>query len=75
MVLGESATITQFADDTTIYLHDIEDLQYADRALWRWCEATGMRENKGKREVAKIYRQFKTSKGWLYRFKKKQRIK
>ena len=42
--------ISQFADDTTLLLRNKKEVTLADRALKRWCDATGMRENKLKRE-------------------------
>ena len=49
--IGESSyKISQFADDTTLMLGNHRELQYAEKGLARWCRATGMRENKAKRE-------------------------
>ena len=42
--------ISQFADDTTLMLRNHRELQHAEKGLARWCKATGMRENKAKRE-------------------------
>ena len=44
--------LSQFADDTTIIMlmNSIKELPHANRALIRWCSATGMRENVPKRE-------------------------
>ena len=42
--------ISQFADDTTMLLGNLKEIKYANKALKRWCDATGMRENIAKRE-------------------------
>ena len=42
--------ISQFADDTTLFLGSIKELKAAYAAIRRWCAATGMRENVDKRE-------------------------
>ena len=42
--------MSQFADDTVLFLRNIRELRYANAALARWCRATGMRENTAKRE-------------------------
>ena len=47
---GASYPISQFADDTTLMMGDTEEIPHAERGLRRWCRATGMRENKSKRE-------------------------
>ena len=46
--------ISQFADDTTLMLGHKNEIKYANRALKRWCKATGMRENATKREGIKM---------------------
>ena len=43
-------TLSQFADDTTLMMGSIRELEHAERGILRWCEATGMKENKSKRE-------------------------
>ena len=42
--------ISQFADDTTLLLGKLREIKLANRAIDRWCRATGMRENTAKRE-------------------------
>ena len=42
--------ISQFADDTTLFMTSISELRHAIRAVNKWCDATGMRENIKKRE-------------------------
>ena len=42
--------LTQFADDTTIFMGNIREEKAVTRALQSWCAATGMRENVKKRE-------------------------
>ena len=42
--------LSQFADDTTIFLNGTEDIPKADHAIQNWCLATGMKENIKKRE-------------------------
>ena len=37
--------LSQFADDTSLLLRRLCEIEYANRALKRWCAATGMREN------------------------------
>ena len=53
--------ISQFADDTTLFLRGPQDLPAAEKSLAKWCRATGMRENKKKREglAMGIYRKRK----------------
>ena len=46
--------ISQFADDTTLMLGHKNEIKFANRALKRWCKATGMRENATKREGVKM---------------------
>ena len=43
--MGKKYKLSQFADDTTVLLRRVRDIKYANRALKRWCDATGMREN------------------------------
>ena len=42
--------VAQFADDTVLLLGDKKELFPALKAVEKWCAATGMRENKDKRE-------------------------
>ena len=42
--------LSQFADDTTVLMGDKKEIKYVNRAIQRWCGATGMRENIAKRE-------------------------
>ena len=42
--------VSQFADDTALFLRGPRDLPPAANAIRRWCKATGMRENYKKRE-------------------------
>ena len=42
--------LLQFADDTSLLLGSISELAPAERAIKKWCRATGMRENASKRE-------------------------
>ena len=42
--------LSQFADDTTLMLGSLEQLPHAEEGIQKWCRATGMRENKSKRE-------------------------
>ena len=42
--------LSQFADDTTVLIGHKRGIQLVNRALARWCRATGMRENVPKRE-------------------------
>ena len=44
-VKGKKYKLSQFADDTSPLLGSVEEIPYVDRALRRWCRATGMREN------------------------------
>ena len=37
-------------DDTTLILRSPQELKYALKAIDRWCLATGMKENRDKRE-------------------------
>ena len=43
-------TLSQFADDTTVLIGNKREIKLINRALARWCRATGMRENVPKRE-------------------------
>ena len=43
--------LIQFADDTTILMTSIDELDAANSAILKWCEATGMRENLKKGKV------------------------
>ena len=47
---GSYYKLSQFADDTTLLLASIEEIQEAEKQIQLWCEATGMRENISKRE-------------------------
>ena len=47
---GRRYKISQFADDTTLILGSLKELTAANKAIKRWCDATGMRENIKKRE-------------------------
>ena len=47
---GKYYKLSQFADDTTLVLGDLGQLAHAEEGILRWCRATGMRENKSKRE-------------------------
>ena len=49
-VMGKKYKLSQFADDTAVLLRRVREIKYANRALKRWCDATGMRENVKKRE-------------------------
>ena len=50
ITIGEVITfISQFADDTTLLLKNTNQLRPAFRGVQRWCAATGMKENIGKR--------------------------
>ena len=42
--------ISQFADDTTLLLGRLREIKLTNKAIDRWCRATGMRENTAKRE-------------------------
>ena len=42
--------ISQFADDTCMLLHHVDEIKPMNKALKRWCKATGMKENEDKRE-------------------------
>jgi hypothetical protein len=42
--------LSQFADDTTIIMGHKREIALANKAIQRWCRATGMRENVAKRE-------------------------
>ena len=42
--------MSQFADDTVLFLRSIRELRYANRALAKWCRATGMRDNVKKKD-------------------------
>ena len=42
--------LSQFADDTTVLIGNKREIKLINRALTRWCRATGMRENIPKRE-------------------------
>ena len=42
--------MSQFADDTVLFLRSLRELKYANRALVRFCRATGMRENVKKKD-------------------------
>ena len=47
--------LIQFADDTPPLIGDWrQESKYVDRGLFRWCEATGMRENIAKREAVAL---------------------
>jgi len=48
--------LSQFADDTTLMLQSKKEIKYVNRAIRRWCKATGMRENAAKREGVKMGR-------------------
>jgi hypothetical protein len=37
--------LSQLADDTTVLMGDKKEIKYVNRAIQRWCGATGMREN------------------------------
>ena len=41
---------SQFADDSTLFLAGPSDMPHAEKGLRKWCRASGMRENQGKRE-------------------------
>ena len=41
--------ISQYADDTALILKSILEIPYANRAIAKWCKATGMKENMPKR--------------------------
>ena len=47
---SKSYKISQFADDTVLFLRSLTELKYANRPIRKWCRATGMRENVKKRE-------------------------
>ena len=46
---GRRVKVSQFADDTNLILRGPRDIAPANKALQRWCKATGMRENISKR--------------------------
>jgi hypothetical protein len=48
--------IVQFADDTTVMIRGPKDMKAVNRAIKRWCDATGMKENMTKREGLKMGR-------------------
>ena len=48
--------LSQFADDTTVLMGDKKEIKYVNRAIQRWCGATGMRENIAKREEKQVGR-------------------
>ena len=56
---GKYFKLSQFADDTTLILGSMEELEHAEEGILRWCRATGMKENKSKREglAMGMYRQ------------------
>ena len=41
--------ISQYADDTALILKSILEIPYANRAIAKWCKATGMKDNMPKR--------------------------
>ena len=41
---GRRYKTSQFADDTTLILGSLKELKAANKAIKRWCDATGMRE-------------------------------
>ena len=43
-----------FADDTTVYMADTDDLDMLWKILRRWCTAAGARFNENKTEVIPI---------------------
>ena len=43
--------LSQFADDTALFLSSFEDIKRAMRAIRGWGRATGMKENAKKREI------------------------
>ena len=47
---GKYYKLSQFADDTTLIFGSLSELIHAEEGILRWCRATGMRENKSKRE-------------------------
>ena len=47
---GKYYKLSQFADDTTLMMGSIKELLHAEKGIQLWCKATGMRENKSKRE-------------------------
>ena len=47
-------TVSQFADDTTAMLYCEKSIKPIERAIRRWGQATGMRENMLKREGLKM---------------------
>ena len=51
---GTNYLLSQFADDTTLMLGHKNETKHVNRALKRWCKATGMRENATKREGVKM---------------------
>ena len=46
--------LSQFADDTVVYLNNFSDLAPMWSVLSRWCEATGMRLNRTKTEAVRL---------------------
>ena len=49
--IGKMRTkISQFADDTSLFLRGPQDMREAQACLDKWCKATAMRENLKKRE-------------------------
>ena len=47
---GRRIKASQFADDSTLFLAGPSDMPHVERALLKWCGASGMRENMKKRE-------------------------
>jgi hypothetical protein len=44
VIRGRRYKLSQFADDTTIFLGSKREIKLANAAIKRWCRATGMRE-------------------------------
>ena len=47
---GSRYKLLQFADDTSLILGSIDELQHAERGILKWCKSSAMRENASKRE-------------------------
>ena len=50
-IKGTESTLSQFADDTTVFLRNWSELRRVSKPIQKWCGATAMRENIAKREA------------------------
>ena len=48
---GIESILSQFADDTTVFLRNWSELRRVSIPIQKWCNATAMRENAAKREA------------------------